>query len=101
MIRFLPLPRSAARIRTEIDEEIRFDIDMRARDLMQLGISADAAHARAAHEFGDLDGTRRYCEDIDMQIEAEVRRSHFSRTSARLVDLCAVCTHAGLLRRSC
>ena len=50
---------------------------MRARDLMQLGISADAAHARAAREFGDLDGTRRYCEDIDMQIEAEVRRSHF------------------------
>jgi predicted permease len=65
------------RIRADVDDEIRFDIEMRARDLVEQGVSADAARARAAREFGDLDGTRRYCEEIDMQIEAEVRRTNF------------------------
>ena len=74
--RFLRLPRSAARIRTDIDDEIAFDIDMRARDLVREGMDARAAQDRAASEFGDLDATRRYCEDIDMQIEAEARRSN-------------------------
>jgi putative ABC transport system permease protein len=73
---FLRLPRSAARIRTDIDDEIAFDIDMRARDLVRQGVDAREAHARAAQEFGDLDATRRYCEDIDMQTEADVRRSN-------------------------
>ncbi|MEO7086527.1 MAG: ABC transporter permease [Gemmatimonadaceae bacterium] len=74
--RFLRLPRSVKRIRVDIDEEIGFDIDMRARDYVLRGMSAEKARARAAQEFGDLDGTRRYCEEIDMQIETEVRRSH-------------------------
>ena len=73
--RFLRLPRSAARIRADVEDEIRFDIDMRARDLMRKGLTAEAARARAAEEFGDLDGTRLYCEELDMQIEAEARRS--------------------------
>src|SRR4051794_3625291 len=74
--RFLRLPRSSTRIRTDIDDEIAFDIDMRARDLIRHGTDPAEAHARAAREFGDLEATRRYCEDIDMQIEAESRRSN-------------------------
>jgi predicted permease len=65
------------RIRADIDDEIRFDIDMRARDLVEQGMDPVAARARAAQEFGDLDGTRHYCEEIDMQIEAEARRTNF------------------------
>ena len=82
--RFLRLPRSAARIRADIDDEFHFDIDMRARDLMQDGLTPAAAHARAAQEFGDLDATRHYCEEIDMQIEAEHRQSICGRTRARI-----------------
>ncbi|HEV8497281.1 MAG TPA: ABC transporter permease [Gemmatimonadaceae bacterium] len=75
--RFLRLPRSAARIRIDIDDEIAFDIDMRARDLVRQGMDSREAQARAAREFGDLDATRRYCEDLDMQIEADARRVSF------------------------
>ena len=75
--RFLRLPRSAHRIHADVDEEIRFDIDMRARDLVERGLPEAAARARAANEFGDLETTRRYCEELDMQIESDVRRSHF------------------------
>jgi putative ABC transport system permease protein len=77
LARFLRMPRSAARIRADIDDEIRFDIDMRARDFVRQGMDAGEAQARAACEFGDLNATRRYCEDTDMHIEADVRRSNF------------------------
>ena len=73
--RFLRLPRSAARIRDEIDEELRFDIEMRTADLITSGISPDAARARALAEFGDLEATRRYCEDTDMASEAHLQRA--------------------------
>jgi predicted permease len=73
--RFLRLPRSAARIRAEIDEELRFDIEMRATDLMRQGVPPDTAHARAVAEFGDLEATRRYCEDTDMASEARFTRT--------------------------
>jgi predicted permease len=64
-------------VRADVDDEIRFDIDMRARDLIREGLSLEEARSRATREFGDLEGTRRYCEEVDMQIEAEVRRSNF------------------------
>jgi predicted permease len=71
---FLRLPRRASRIRADIDEEIRFDIEMRAQDLESRGIGPREARERAAREFGDVDDTRRYLEEIDMQLEAEARR---------------------------
>jgi hypothetical protein len=46
---FPRLPRSAARIRADIDDEIEFDIEMRARDFMRLGVDPRSAYARAAH----------------------------------------------------
>lgn len=72
---FLHLPRSADRIRAEVDEELRFDIEMRARDLINAGAAKDEAYARAEREFGDLAATRRYCEELDMQREADERRA--------------------------
>lgn len=73
--RFLRLPRSAARIRAEIDEELRFDIEMRAGDLVREGVPRDVAHARAVAEFGDLEATRRYCEETDMASESQFNRA--------------------------
>src|SRR5438132_1510557 len=74
--RFPQVPRSAARIRADVDDEIRFDIDMRARDLVRQGVDPHNAQTRAAQEFGDLNATRRYCEETDMQIENDMRRSN-------------------------
>jgi putative ABC transport system permease protein len=73
--RFLHLPRSAARIRADVDEELRFDIEMRASDLVRQGVPHDAAQARAVAEFGDLEATRRYCEETDMASEAQISRA--------------------------
>ena len=73
--RFLSLPRSADRIRSDVDDEIRFDLDMRTQALMSEGLSEDAARERALTEFGNVEATRQYCEEIDHQVEAEQRRS--------------------------
>jgi putative ABC transport system permease protein len=73
--RFLQLPRSAQRIRADIDEELRFDIDMRTRDLMRAGVPEADARGRAVQEFGDVEATRRYCEALDLQAAADARRS--------------------------
>jgi hypothetical protein len=59
-----------------VDEELQFDLEMRARDLRASGVSASEARARAMREFGDLDATRRYCEDLDVQSEADERRAN-------------------------
>ncbi|MFI5228374.1 MAG: ADOP family duplicated permease [Gemmatimonadales bacterium] len=74
--RFLRLPRSAARIRADLDDELRFDIEMRARDYVAQGLTPDEARGRAVREFGDLEATRRYCEAADMDTEADIRRSN-------------------------
>jgi predicted permease len=72
--RFIRLPRAKPRIRADIDEEIRFDIEMRTDDLVKQGLALNEARDRAAREFGDLEDTRRYCEEIDVQLEADARR---------------------------
>jgi len=58
-----------------VDEELRFDIDMRANDLVRQGVPPDVARARALAEFGDLEATRRYCEETDMASEAGFNRA--------------------------
>jgi predicted permease len=58
-----------------VDEELRFDIEMRASDLVRQGVPHDAAQARAVAEFGDLEATRRYCEETDMASEAQISRA--------------------------
>src|SRR5581483_10288386 len=73
--RFLRMPRSPEQIRAEVAEELRFDLEMHARDLMARGLDYDTALERATREFGDIDATRRYCEDLDMQSEANDSRS--------------------------
>ena len=71
--RFIQLPRARRRIRADIDEEMRFDLDMRAADLIKEGLDPREARERAAREFGDMEATRHFCEEIDMQLEADAR----------------------------
>ena len=76
LARYLRLPRTASRIRADIDAELHFELEMRARDLEAQGLGAAAAHERARAEFGDLEATRRYCEELDMDSEAGMRHAH-------------------------
>jgi predicted permease len=69
--------RSARQIRADVDEELRFHLDMRAESLTATGVPADAARAQAMREFGDLDDARQYIGAMDHDIEAAQRRSDF------------------------
>ena len=75
--RYIDLPRSRARIDAEIDEELRFDIDMRMRELITKGLSEVAAREQALREFGDIAETRRYCAAVDEHIERRGRLSQW------------------------
>ena len=69
--------RTARQIRDDIDEELRFHIDMRVAGLISAGLTPDAARQQATREFGDLDDARRYIGAVDRDIEAAQRRSDF------------------------
>jgi predicted permease len=74
--RLFRLPwRSARQIRADVDEELRFHLDMRVEGLLALGYSVEAARAQAVREFGDVDDARRYIGAVDRDIEAAQRRS--------------------------
>jgi len=69
--------RTARQIRDDVDEELRFHIDMRVAALISAGLAPDAARQQATREFGDLDDARRYIGAVDRDIEAAQRRSDF------------------------
>ncbi len=76
--RFFRFPwRTARQIREDVDEELRFHIDMRVEGLVALGHSRETARAQALREFGDIDDARRYIGAVDRDIEAAQRRSEF------------------------
>jgi predicted permease len=76
--RFFRFPwRSAKQIRADVDEELRFHLDMRIAALVAAGIPPDAARTQALREFGDLDDARQYIGAVDHDIEAAQRRTDF------------------------
>ena len=44
--------------REEVDAELRFHLEMRARELERQGLTPEAARAEARRRFGDLSGSR-------------------------------------------
>jgi predicted permease len=52
-------------VRRDVDEELRFHLDMKAQELIDAGTSPAAAYDRARAEFGDLEYTRRYLNRTD------------------------------------
>jgi putative ABC transport system permease protein len=46
----------------DVDDELRFHIEMRTRELIARGLSPEAARAEALRRFGDVEGVRRACE---------------------------------------
>src|SRR5690349_19173483 len=76
--RFFQLPwRSARRIEADIDEELRFELDMRTAELMRQGVPEADARRQARIEFGDLDETRRICAELDRAGQRSERRGEW------------------------
>ena len=73
--RFLRFPsRSSARRRADLEDELHFYFDMRARELMEQGMSESDARREAVREFGDVEYTKRYCLAEDAMSTREDRR---------------------------
>ena len=51
----------------DIDDELRFHLEMRAAEYAARGLSTDAARAWAAQRFGSVDRARAACIEIDRQ----------------------------------
>jgi predicted permease len=74
--RFFRLPRfTAAHAASDVDEELRFHLDMRVRDLVALGRTPDEARTEALHEFGDVDRARRELRAEDAAFLRRTRRT--------------------------
>jgi predicted permease len=73
--RFFQLPwRSSRAIQSDVDEELRFELEMRTAELERDGMSPEAARERALAEFGDLEQTRRYCAAADLNAQRSDER---------------------------
>src|SRR5262245_27789815 len=66
--------RRDSEIRSDVDDEIRFHIEMRIADLQRRGLSPSAARAEALRQFGDLETTRDVCTSSDERRESHMHR---------------------------
>ena len=66
--------RSDRRIGADVDDELRFHLDMRAQELTAAGMSEADARREATREFGDVEFTRRYCRTLDKHGERATQR---------------------------
>jgi putative ABC transport system permease protein len=78
---FWYLRRSRRAAASDIDEELSFHIERRVEALRVSGLSIDAARQEAVRQFGDIEGTRRYC-----RLQAE-RKETRMRMGLMLADL--------------
>jgi len=74
--------RSSRHIRADLDAELEFHLDMRARELVAAGLSPEAALDEARRRFGDLDHTKRYCRQQDAALERSLRRGEVANDAA-------------------
>jgi predicted permease len=65
------------RVERDVDEELAFHLEMRARRLAARGLDPDAARAQALRQFGDFGAVRAECLDIDHRQDRTVRRSNY------------------------
>jgi putative ABC transport system permease protein len=67
-------------LRADLDDELRFHLESRVQEYLDLGMSPDEARAEAARRLGDLEPVRRSCERIDHLQERERRRADMWQT---------------------
>jgi putative ABC transport system permease protein len=63
--------------RPDIEDEIRFHLESRVRDLMEEGLSRSDAEALAQREFGDRASVGQACRSIRRQAEQRRERRHY------------------------
>ncbi len=78
----VPLWRRYARffgvdVKSDVEEELRFHLEAKARDLIDRGVSPERARAEALREFGDIAGVRRLCEASAKSRERTIDRRHY------------------------
>jgi len=61
----------------DLEDEISFHLEMRARELVDEGWPQEEARAEARHRFGDLRRIRRQCQTIRKEQEVHVRRAAY------------------------
>lgn len=77
------------RVAQELDEELAFLIEARARDLEAQGWGSEAARAEALRRFGDLSATRQACLEADRRRVQKMRRSMLFEELGRDLALAA------------
>jgi predicted permease len=63
------------RAEADVDDELAFHIEMRARDYMERGLSENEARAAATRRLGDLDSARAECITITSRRERRMTRA--------------------------
>ncbi|HEV8357630.1 MAG TPA: ABC transporter permease [Gemmatimonadales bacterium] len=66
--------RTRSLVVSEVEEELRYHLDLVAARLRAAGMSEAEARAEAERRFGDLEATRNYCRDELLRREREKRR---------------------------
>lgn len=66
--------RERKRVQDEIDEEIRFHLQLRVDELVAQGVPTEEARVEALRKFGSVERTRRYCRRQDERKEATIHR---------------------------
>jgi predicted permease len=72
--RIFRIRRSDEAVDEDVNEELRFHLQMRQEELIAEGATPEEAAARTLREFGDLEFTRRYCREMDTRQARERRR---------------------------
>jgi predicted permease len=76
MRRVFRIPFGRAHIGREVDDELSFHLEMRTKQLIAAGWTADAARREALRQFGDIDTVRADCAVMDEQRERAMRRAN-------------------------
>ena len=66
-----------ASVDQEVDAELDFHVEMRARELIARGMDPAAARAQAIARFGDIRAVNAACRSIGNQREREMRRTEY------------------------
>ena len=71
--RALNLPTSTDRLARDLDDEVRFHMEMRIAELERRGMSPEDARLEALRRFGDADDLREYCHSMEVRQMRRVR----------------------------
>ncbi len=78
--------RRRPQIRAEVEDELRFHLELRIAELQKRGLNASEARREALRQFGDLDETREVCVSTDQRKELQgERRRYFDELKQDIV----------------